>query len=287
MDIQGLINRPETLFLDFKTSNTTDGRMTTDDKNNFKEALSGFSHQEGGVIIWGINCRPHAETGIDQAVNEAPITSPGDFLTTLNDYFPYTTEPLVDGVQHKLISTNDDPATNTGFIVSLIPKSYKVHRILAHRGVQFYKRYGTSFRPVETTEEIRSLFLRQIAPVLEVAAHPSLDPQGRSAQLSLTIRNVGNISAKHISIQTRFVPHIGMQYYDGSGNLRWTTWTENITGDGGRMFSLNNGFVLHPQQEMIVFTAQAAFGQNDPRPTGFEYTVYAENMEPFNGTASF
>ena len=284
-DITALIGRPETLFLDFKTSSTTDGRLTNDDKNNFKEALSGFSHQEGGVIVWGMDCRPHPETGIDQAITEAPISHIGNFLTTIQDYFPYTTEPLVDGVQHRLISTNDDPATNTGFVVTYIPKSYKVHRILAHRGTQFYKRYGSSFRPVDTTEEIRSLFSRQTAPVLEVTVNHQGTLQSRNLNVQFSIKNIGAISAKNLSIRVLFIPLGGMSYYDEGGNNRWDTWTMAVTGDGGRGFYLSNGLVLHPEQDMRVFTASGFFGEQNQRPIRLDYVIYAENMEPIKGSA--
>ena len=283
-DIQGLIGTQESIFLDFKTSTTLDGNPTSDDKNNFKEAISGFSHQEGGVIIWGIDCRVNKETGVDEAIKEKPIVNVGDFQKRLEDFFPYTTEPLVDGVQNKIISLKDELSTNKGFLIHYIPKSYKVHRILnPKKNLQFYKRYSSQFRPIETTEEIRALFFRQFAPELEVDID-IVEQNQNDVGINFSLINKSFVSAKFVSV---FITNLGsFTFYDGGGNDRWDSWTKIISGGGTRTFNLNNGFVLHPEQISKVFIAQGYFPPSNPnvkKPEDFEYVVYAENMEPKKG----
>ena len=49
----------ETLFLDFKRSNKNGkgSKLDQNDRSNFSKAISGFGTSEGGVIVWGVDCR--------------------------------------------------------------------------------------------------------------------------------------------------------------------------------------------------------------------------------------
>ena len=62
-DIQELIGTQENLFVDFKETRGIYGKMHEDDKKNFSKAASGFAHQEGGVIVWGIEARKDKAIG--------------------------------------------------------------------------------------------------------------------------------------------------------------------------------------------------------------------------------
>jgi hypothetical protein len=55
----------EELFLDFKRSaNGGKGqRLHQDDRKNLAKAISGFGNSEGGVIVWGVDCRDNGQTG--------------------------------------------------------------------------------------------------------------------------------------------------------------------------------------------------------------------------------
>jgi len=286
-DIQDFIGTQENIFLDFKTSSSLNGTPTNDDKNNLKEAISGFSHQEGGVIVWGIDCRINKTTSVDEAIKEKPIINVGDFQKKLEDFFPYTTEPLVDGVLHKIIFLKNDSSTKNGFLIFYIPKSYKVHRILSpKKNILFYRRYGSQFHPVESTEEIRSLFFRKNSPELEIDIYPYCKKPNLGINCSL--KNIGIIPAKSISVFISILPISHFTYYDGGGNDRWDSWTPIINGDGTRTFMLKNGFVLHQGQTLKVFQANGYFPAHLTRqePETIEYIVYAENMEPIKGSIS-
>lgn len=280
--ITKLIGTQEGLFIDFKTSSSTDGAPTNDDKSNLKEAISGFSNQEGGVIVWGIDCRTN-DAGVDEAISENPIENIGEFQKRLADFLPYTTEPLVDGIQNKIIFVGDDAKSKKGFLLFFIPKTYKPSRVLnPKKSVLFFKRFGSQFRPVETTEEIRSLFFRQNAPEFRVDVSPT-HPNNNEIHLVLSIVNVSRVSAKSVSVFVHFSPGGAPTFYDGGGNDRWDIWKMAVSGGGSRTFLLNSGFMLHPEQDSRVFTASGYYGPQNVRPNKLNYVVYAENMEPLEG----
>src|SRR5690242_12152620 len=62
----------EELFLDFKRSsdNGSGTRLSDTDRGNLARAISGFGNSEGGVVVWGVDCRPDQEIG-DVAVADA------------------------------------------------------------------------------------------------------------------------------------------------------------------------------------------------------------------------
>jgi hypothetical protein len=49
----------EELFLDYKRSSTVlpTRKLAEDDRKNFAKAVGGFANSEGGVIVWGVDCR--------------------------------------------------------------------------------------------------------------------------------------------------------------------------------------------------------------------------------------
>jgi predicted HTH transcriptional regulator len=65
-EIHGMIAAQftEELFLDYKRSSTTlpSARLNDDDRKNLAKAISGFANSEGGVIVWGVDCRQTPQT---------------------------------------------------------------------------------------------------------------------------------------------------------------------------------------------------------------------------------
>jgi hypothetical protein len=49
----------EDLFLDYKRSTDCGGsrHLHANDWNNLAKAISGFGNSEGGVVLWGVDCR--------------------------------------------------------------------------------------------------------------------------------------------------------------------------------------------------------------------------------------
>src|SRR5436190_23385554 len=74
----------EELFLDFKRS-TDQGagtRLHQSDRNNLAKAISGFGNSEGGLVVWGVDCRNIPAVG-DVAGSKFPIKNPRRFVSWL------------------------------------------------------------------------------------------------------------------------------------------------------------------------------------------------------------
>jgi hypothetical protein len=137
-------NQSEELFLDFKRSsdNGAGARLSDRDRENLAKAISGFANSEGGLIVWGVDCRPLGAVG-DVAGAKFPIERPTRFKSWLESAVSGLTLPPHPSVQHLSIGERDQP----GFVVTYIPKSYLApHQCL--RPMQYYMRAGSNFAPV-------------------------------------------------------------------------------------------------------------------------------------------
>lgn len=114
----------EELFLDYKSS-TNHGagrRLDNGDKRNLVKAISGFANSEGGVIVWGVDCRNDRQNNPDAGdipQRATPITNVVRYKSLLEDAVSGATVPSHDGVQHAALAGPDGV---DGFVVSLIPK---------------------------------------------------------------------------------------------------------------------------------------------------------------------
>lgn len=135
----------EELFLDFKRS-ADDGKglkLHDKDRANLSKAISGFGNSEGGVIVWGIDCRDDGTKG-DVAQCKVPIDNPKRFLSRLEGVISGCTVPVHSHIRHQVVEIGN---SNTGFVATYIPKSY----LAPHQTVssyQYYMRAGSSFSPV-------------------------------------------------------------------------------------------------------------------------------------------
>ena len=279
-DIVELLRKHEDIFLDFKETRTTEGRMLEDDRSTFSKAASGFAHQEGGVLVWGIEARKDPATEIDCAINLKPINNVKRFLSDLNKYIKDSTEPAVDGIQHKIIFENNDEDSNRGFVVSFFPKSDRVHRALGPGKTRngFYKRHGDSFSEL-TTNEIKELFFRTLSPDLDLIVHTNQN------KLTLILKNSGVGIAKycclHISLTRR--KSISGKWYDEEGNPRFRFAQKVTTFESGKhttQVRLNPGIVIFPGEKMVL--AQVSCGEGR-EPIEVEYRIFSENMIPKEG----
>jgi hypothetical protein len=88
VQIQNLLGKQEDIFLDFKERergwNSLD-KMADNERRLFSKAASGFAHQEGGVLVWGIEARKDSN-GVDQAYALKPFQKVKQFKQTLEDY---------------------------------------------------------------------------------------------------------------------------------------------------------------------------------------------------------
>lgn len=111
----------EELFLDFKQSaDKGEGqRLHDDDRRNLAKAISGFGNSEGGVIVWGVDCRSDPNIG-DVPRCKMPIADPKRFKSWLEGAVSGCTVPPHPIVQHHAIESS----SGRGFVTTYIAKSY-------------------------------------------------------------------------------------------------------------------------------------------------------------------
>ena len=136
-----LARKSEELFLDFKRS-ADDGagrQLHNRDRTNLGKALSGFANSEGGVIVWGVDCRSGPD-GADVAAQKFPLPDPAAFVSRLEGAVSGCTIPPCPGVQ-SIAVRGEGPA---GFAATLVPKSSRApHQAVP--GGRYYIRAGSSF----------------------------------------------------------------------------------------------------------------------------------------------
>lgn len=277
-NIRDLIGKQEYIFLDFKESRTLSGGLLDDDKLHFSKAASGFAHQQGGVLVWGVEARKNTD-GVDEATDLKPLPNLRRFLSDLNGYVKYSTEPVVDGIQNRIIYENDDENSNSGFAVTLFPKSESEHIALGATKHDFYRRHGDSFVPLSTAD-IRDLYFRNHSPDLELRVTKRQD-----GSLTLSLYNNGRGVAKFPSLQFALSPNVGGQWWDGSGNLNFKMgWLEyNPTSPLRHQFCANGGVVVHPGQEFCILVGPTQMGAQKEIIKRIDYRLFAENMIPKEG----
>lgn len=135
----------EELFLDFKRSsdNGAGARLSDRDRDNMAKAISGFANSEGGVIVWGVDCRPNQALG-DVASANVKVQNPRRFRSWLENAVSGLTVPPHPGVRHTAV---EDAQGLSGFVATYIPKSHLTpHQCL--RPPQYYMWAGSNFEPV-------------------------------------------------------------------------------------------------------------------------------------------
>lgn len=133
----------EELFLDFKrSSDNGEGRgLSQNDRNNFAKAISGFGNSEGGVVVWGIDCRT-TPSGADVPIAKYPISDVAKFVSHLEGALSGLTVPAHSGVRSIPIAIDG----SSGFVATLIPKSNRApHQEINSK--KYFIRAGSDFVP--------------------------------------------------------------------------------------------------------------------------------------------
>lgn len=165
-DIDKLVKlrQREHLFLEFKR---TDVPMSSTDKKNLSQVVSGFANSGGGVIIWGVGTGERTER--NQAISKQLISDVNAFMDECESVLPEVVVPRVDGVRMKAIKS----VKKTGVVKMYVPQSdITPHR--AQKLGKYFKRYGGSFHPLEHFD-LEDMFGRRQKPslVLGLDVHSS------------------------------------------------------------------------------------------------------------------
>jgi len=185
-EINALIGRGETeeLFLDYKRSADNGGGVALHarDRENFSKAISGFGNGEGGILIWGVACKPDLERG-DIPTHIVPIINPNRFKSWLENVSGGLTVPPHSGIRHHSIVISD----NAGVVVSLIPSgNHPPYQTVG--SFSYYMRAGSNFARVPHAI-LSGMFGRRPQPFAapNFVLHPPVIEQGSAVRSDLTI----------------------------------------------------------------------------------------------------
>jgi hypothetical protein len=120
----------ETLFLDFKRSADNGGgkKLHQNDRTNLARAISGFGNSEGGIIVWGVDCRED-EDYADVAQAKFPLIDPQRYRSWLESAVSASTIPPHSEVEHHVILSENG---KEGYVITYIPKSnHAPHQVIS------------------------------------------------------------------------------------------------------------------------------------------------------------
>jgi hypothetical protein len=185
--------RQEDLHLDFKLlSNGAD--LSREDRKNLAKAISGFSNSDGGLVVWGVDCRPD-EAGVDAAQVLRPISNAAAVLAKLQSLTGEAVSPIVDGVEHRIIATGADAS----IIVTLVPPSVSGPHMAGMGEGRYYKRSGDSFYRMEHFD-VADMFGRRRQPQLNLQLARERQPSSTGKlhlyRLNALISNTGRNTAR-------------------------------------------------------------------------------------------
>lgn len=195
----------EDLFLDYKGVATPNGarRLEESDRKNLGKAISGFGNSDGGVIIWGVNCKVvqgkgdvpsgYQEDGSGHLRSFSPVW----FKSILEGFTSGATIPPHQGVEHLSLAR---PDRSDGVVVTYIPAGFSVpYRSITDGKDAYYIRSGSDFGPAPHGV-LAALFGQRPQPIIKIQCDLTPRDHGKGAptndhplwlSLSIKIKNVG------------------------------------------------------------------------------------------------
>lgn len=210
-----LTQQSEELFLDFKRSavNGNSTFLDAKDRNNMAKAISGFGNSEGGVIVWGIECKRGID-GADLPKTKFPIKNAKRFASFLENAISGCTIPPHSRVQnHAILQKNGD-----GFVATLIPKSddSPLQDVVEKR---YYIRAGSNFEPIPH-DLLAGMFGKRPQPkVFTIFLYSTPEIVGNSIKVSVgfTLRNGGAVLARDLFLSVWIMSGPGKNTIIGFG----------------------------------------------------------------------
>lgn len=206
---------PESLFLDFKGSKDpgTGQKLNTDDNKNVSKGISGFGNSEGGLLVWGVDCRRDA-AGVEVA-SKKPLHNVLAFQGKVEGAISRVTLPPHPGVQTATILDPSSP--DSGYLAVLVPQS-SIGPMRSTETNHYHVRAGSNFEIIGH-DVLAGMFGRSPRPKLDlnfISMGMSFDTT--KAWLNIPINIVGvNISSvivgrPYLSIWLRDYPKEHFQW---------------------------------------------------------------------------
>ncbi len=266
----------EELFLDYKTVDTppTDRRLSDPDRRNLAKAISGFGNSDGGVVIWGVDCRRDTTTG-RELVSKKAISDPTAFKSVIDGVVGGLTLPAHEGVTSEALSF----ASGGGVVVTYVPEGLNVpYRSIASGANGYFMRAGSSFMEVPHGV-LAGMFGRRPAPKITGKFRPK-EPQaqprspGVKVSFELVLMNHGRGIANDlfVIVKGKDVPGVLLRR-KGLNDALWV----GDQFDGQWVLNTNNAFIrLVPGAQIVPCEFQLEI-QRTPRPVLVQATCASSN----------
>jgi hypothetical protein len=224
----------ETNYLDFKTTNEN-----LKDKgliNDWREALSGFANNEGGVLVWGIDARK--VDGIDAACEEKPLTKPEAYKSRFKELARKATDPPILGTEVEAFPLPEDGSK--GYVVCYVPEGpQKPYQTADGR---YMLRINDNFEPLPPSL-LRMMFYPR--PTVKFMARVTLtyrleQQQPNRILLDVVLFNMGEATAKNVFALMKVSPN---DEFHGFGWNPQPLWQRNRTEYG---WGLTGHRHIHP-----------------------------------------
>jgi hypothetical protein len=256
----------EELFLDYKRAATVAPykKLDASDKKNLSKSIAGFANSEGGVVVWGVDCRPNPPNG-DIPTGPVLIANPVAFKSLLEGAISGATLPSHSDVENIVVDATGQPG---GFVITHIPSGMNVpYRTLGDRE-EYYIRAGSNFSPAPHGV-LAGLFGRPPYPAFKINVQFSGGEKDYGKEFGG--RNYGkscNDTKCYLEFEVSLVNHgrgiadgifVGVEWMLPEGGKcdvtqpsEWQVW-QTKTKNGIMMMSKEGGPILPPGGEMHIW----------------------------------
>lgn len=278
----------ETDWLDFKTEHIDPKQRDKKNREIWCEVLSGFSNNQGGVLVWGVDARkkrtPAGE--VDAACDERPIADPFALKSKLIEWRRQATDPPTTNVEVEAYEIPDKPGT--GFVICFVPEgAFKPYRA-EDSCKQYYLRASDNFT-VMSRSVLQAMFYPRAKAAFQLEADLIWLNEERHSEgftkvrLRVSVVNRGPATAKDTLV------------WLGDTNLRLTKEQEPrfTAGDGWQdgkeyFFRVAPFHPKMPPSEVFLYEWLTPTTQDDQwgylvpklKAPSVGLTVYAENQDP-------
>jgi hypothetical protein len=284
----------EELFLDYKRSadNGAGSALHNRDRSNLAKAISGFGNSEGGVLIWGVDCRNDPSQG-DIPTGPVRIQNPIRFKSWLEQATTGLTVPAHEGVRHHAIAE--------GFVVTLIPSG--MHAPYQAVGeLSYYIRAGSNFAKTPHAV-LAGMFGRRPQSSIKhrylVSATPEIVGAGIiKTQIGFILHNFGRGIARDVFINLSVTSHPGRNCeINFQPSPESEVWWGRLALARDMHLTTRAGYVVPPEAYVLPvsleiklqnpieddFSFQGTCGSSDGEPWRFQFkSGIADIVEAFD-----
>jgi hypothetical protein len=276
----------ETEWREFKSGPMLDDKR----KEIWSKALAGFANTQGGVLVWGIECKKIGAPAVDQVSGFSLVDSPHTIASRLMELHHQASEPPVLGVEVIALPSPSNP--KMGIVVCFIPESPSRPHRAEYSKKQYYIRAGDDF-VVPSVSLLRCLFVptanSPITPIIEshLVDTPSFGGVMTRIHFNCYARNTGLVSSDGALLTLQ-------GEYPGDFNTP-QGWRKHDTAMSPISFESPRS--IFPGETMQVFSYVYPVPIRRPGNANFEFPrefgqsfrlrVFAHNQNPTRGSVEF